>query len=155
MTLPENEPTDQRLVSELPSYIRENRAALNDIEGLENTVGATDINVAPGTISLVVGTDLGDYGYESITMAAVNAAILESITNGTHGQVKVIVFGDDDIDLVDSNSQINGTFYLNQLPAGEEFDLRTSDVIALMNIGGSPGIDDGYWKELYRTISVK
>ena len=155
MTLADNEPTDQTLVSELPSYIRETRAAVNDIEGFESTVGFTEINVPLGETSLVVGDELGDYGYESIRMTAVGPAVLETITNGTDGQVKVIVFQDTDIDLLDSDAQSGGTFYLEQLPSGQELNPQIGDVIALMNIGGSPGIDDGYWKELYRTISVK
>ena len=155
MTLADNEPTDQRLVSELPSYIRETRAALNDIEGLENTVGQTDLNIQPGTTTLAIGDDLGDYGYETVTISGVGASILETITNGTHGQIKVIIFEDDGVDLTDDASMADGTFHLEQLPVGEDFGAQEGDIIALMNIGGSPGVDNGYWKELYRTLSVK
>ena len=155
MTLADNEPTDQRLVSELPSYIRETRAALNDIEGLENTVGQTDLNVESGTTFLAVGDELGDYGYESIIMTGLGASTLSSITGGTHGQVKVITFQNADVSLTDSDSKSAGTFYLDQLPVGEDFNPEVDDVIALMNVDGSPGVDNGYWKELYRTLSVK
>ena len=155
MTLAENEPTDQRLVSELPSYMRETRAAVNNIEGLESTVGSTEISIQPGSTTLVVGTDLGDYGYESISMVGLGVSVLETITNGSHGQVKVIIFQDGDVSMTDDNAQADGTFYLNQSPAGEDFEPEANDVIAIMNIGGTPGVNNGYWKELYRTLSVK
>jgi len=155
MTLPANEPTDQTLVSELPAYIRENRAAINNMEGLENTVGYSDVNVQPGTTILTVGTELGDYGYESITMTGLGVSELEAFADGSPGQVKVITFQDADVELVDSDSKINGTFYLDQVPSGQKFEPQVDDTIALMNVGGLPGVTHGYWKELYRTLSVK
>ena len=54
MTLNVNEPSDQALVSELPGYIREDRAAINAVSGSGN-VGNTELEVTAGATSLTVG----------------------------------------------------------------------------------------------------
>ncbi|MHA1289114.1 MAG: hypothetical protein ACTSPB_17130 [Candidatus Thorarchaeota archaeon] len=154
MTLAANEPTDQRQVSELPAYIRENRVAINAISGAGN-VGVTDLTLAAGSTSLVVGTDVGAYGYETVKVTGTGAATLTKITGGTEGQVKVFVFQDALVKLTDGNVKSGGEFYLNQLPAGSNFEPQQDDIIALVNIGGDGGTTYGYWKELYRTISLK
>ena len=48
-----------------------------------------------------------------------------------------------------------GLFYLNQLPAGGDFNPQQDDVIAFANIDGDGGSTNGYWKEIYRNISLK
>ena len=154
MTLDTNEPTDQRLMSELPTYIREDRVAINAISGGGN-VGVTELDVALAATTLAVGVDLGTYGYEIVICTGLGAATLASISGGTEGQVKVFVFQDSNVDLTDSASKAGGTFYLNHLPAGSDYQPDQDDVLALVNVGGDGGATPGYWKELYRTASVK
>lgn len=154
MTLNVNEPTDQILVSELPGFIRQDRAAINAVSGGSN-VGFTALTVAPGTVNLSVGTDLGVYGFEVVKVTGAGAATLTAILGGTEGQVKVFIFQDGAVHLIDGPKS-NGQFYLNRLPALSDFEPEIDDVLALVNIGGDGGVTtDGYWKELYRSISVK
>lgn len=154
MTLNVNEPTDQRMVSELPSYIREDRIAINSIVGSGN-VGFTDLTIAGGATSLVVGTDLEDFGLEIVTVTGAGVADIATIIGGTEGQMKVFIFQDANIDIVDGNAKANGVFYLNHLPAGSDFDAQQDDVLAVVNIGGDGASVYGYWKEVFRQISVK
>jgi len=153
MTLNVNEPADTELVSALPSYIREDRAAINSISGGGN-VGFTDLEIAGGTTSLTVGSDLGIYGFEVIKATGLAAISLVSILGGIEGQVKVFIFQDANISLTDGPKS-DGKFYLNHLPALSDYDASQSDVLALVNIGGDGATNHGYWKELYRTIAVK
>jgi hypothetical protein len=152
MTLNVNEPTDQVLVSELPGYIRDDRAAINAISGGGN-VGVTDLSIVGGTTSLTVGTDLGSYGYEVVKVTGLAAIVLATILGGTEGQVKVFVFQDGNVSLTDGVASA-GKFYLNHLPTLSAFVSSANAVLALVNIGGT-GVLPGYWKELYRTIPVK
>lgn len=154
MTLNANEPTDQRLVSEIAEYIRETRSAVNSL-GSGSSVGNTDLTVAAATTSLSIPNDLGIYGYEVIKVTGSGVATLETILGGTEGQVKVFIFQDTNVRIEDGNIKSGGVFYLNQLPAGSNFEPQQDDVIAVVNIGGDGGSDYGYWKELYRTLSLK
>lgn len=153
MTLNVNEPTDQVLVSDLPSYIREDRAAINAVSGSGN-VGVTDLSVAGGTTSLTVGSDLGSYGFEIVKITGFAAIVLATILGGSEGQVKVFVFQDGNISITDGVAS-DGKFYLNHLPALSDFVSAANAVLALVNIGGNGSTNHGYWKELYRTIPVK
>lgn len=153
MTLNINEPTDQRMVSELPGFIRANRIAINAVSGSGN-VGVTDLTIGPGVTSLTVGTQLGLYGFEIVRVTGGAVNVLATILGGTQGQVKVLVFQDGNISLTDDVSKAGGTFYLNHLPAGTDFEPEQDDVLALVNMEGN-GVLPGYWLELYRTISVK
>ena len=154
MTLSTNEPNDQREVSELASYIRENRVAINNLSGGGN-VGNTVLSVAGGTMSLTVGIDLGLFGFETVKINGLGISTLSAILGGIEGQVKVFVFQDTNVRLTDSILKANGTFYLNQLPIGSNFNPQQDDVIAFVNISGDGGSIGGYWKELYRTLSLK
>lgn len=155
MTLNANEPADQRLVSELASYIREARAAINNISGSGN-VGVSTVAVAAGAISLSIGTELSSDSIEVVIMSGVGAATLATILGGTQGQIKLIIFQDSNVDLADGNDKSGGKFYLNHLPAASNFGPQQDDVIALVNVAGDAGATtNGYWKELFRTLSVK
>ena len=153
MTLDTTKPTDQVLNSELPSYIRENRVAINAVSGSGN-VGSTDLTVSAGTTQLVVGTDLGSYGYEIVKITGSGAATITKILGGTEGMVKVFIFQDSNIDFTDGVKS-DGKLYLNQLPALSDYSPSQDDVIALVNIGGDGASNYGYWKELYRLDAVK
>jgi len=153
MTLNVNEPTDQRMVSELASYIRETRTAINAIAGSGN-VGVTNLDVVAGATSLSVGTELDDFGVEVVIVTGLGLATLASILGGTDGQIKIFIFQDANISLTDG-TKASGNFYLNHLPALSNFDPEQDDIIALVNIGGDGASVYGYWKELFRTLSVK
>lgn len=155
MTLNALEPTDQRMVSELAAYIREARSAINSISSLTGAIGITTLEVAAGSISLSVGTDLASYGLEIVIISGTGLSDIETILGGSDGQIKIFVFQDTNIDLVDGNVKTGGAFFLNHLPAASEFNAQIDDVIALVNVGGDGGSTYGYWKELFRTLSVK
>lgn len=153
MTLDVNAPNDQALVSELPSYIREDRVAINAVSGSGN-VGVTNLEVAAGSTSITVGSDLGSYGLEIVIISAAGAVTLDSILGGTDGQVKIFIFQDALIDLTDG-PKADGQFYLNHLPALSDYSPAQDAVLALCNVGGDGATDHGYWKELFRTTPVK
>ena len=153
MTLDASKPTDQVTVAELPTYIREDRAAINAVSGAGN-VGVTNLIVAAGTTSLVVGTDLGVYGLEIVIITGAAAIVLATIIGGTEGQIKIFIFQDANIDMIDG-VKADGKFYLNQLPALSNYTPQQDDVLAISNVGGDGASVHGYWKELFRTASIK
>jgi hypothetical protein len=154
MTLDATKPTDQSLVSELAGYIREARAAMNVLTALVSDFSATELSLSVGTTSLVIGTDLADVGFEIIFIDSVGASAISTITGGTAGQVKLFIFQDNVIDFVDGTKSA-GHLYLNHLPALTNFAAAQDDIIMLVNIGGDGSTDNGYWKEVLRTISLK
>ena len=154
MTLNVNEPTDQRQVNELPAYIRANRVGINSVSGSGN-VGITDLTIAAGVTSLTVGTDLGSYGLEVVKVTGTGIADLVSILGGSEGMIKILIFQDTNVDLHDSITKANGTFYLNQLPVAGEFAPDQDDVITLVNIDGDGAAVYGYWLEIARQVSVR
>lgn len=147
-----NKPEDQVLVSQLPAYIRENRAAINAVTSGAG-FGVTNLNVPPGTISLTVGVDLLAVGHEIVIVTG-GVAVLQTIIGGTEGQIKTFIFQNSTVDLLDG-VKADGKFYLNHLPALSNFEPEPDDVLTLVNIEGDGAAVYGYWKELYRTISVK
>ena len=153
MTLNVNEPIDQRAASELPGYIRENRVEINTLAA-GGAVAQTNLTVSAGMVSLAIGTELSAVGLETIFVTGSGVAALATILGGTDGQIKVFIFNDANVDLVDGVKS-GGAFYLNHLPALSNFAPQQGDVIALRNIGGDGASVYGYWKELYRTIAVK
>lgn len=154
MTLDQTKPADREEVSDLPSYIREDRAAINAIVG-SNSFGYTALSVAAGVTSLTIGTELGAYDIEVVNITGLGAATLETILGGTAGQIKKLIFQNALTKLEDGNAKANGVFYLNQLPAGSNFEPQQDDVLTLVNIGGDGGSTYGYWLEIDRKISVK
>ena len=146
-------PTDTEQVSALPAYIREVRAAVNSISGSGN-VGVTNLAIPPGATSLTVGTDIGRDGYEAVIVSAAVAVNISNIYGGTNGQIKVFVFTDNNVGIVDGLA-LGGALYLNQLPALSTFNAQTNDVLVLMNIGGDGATNHGYWKEIQRQLAVK
>jgi len=153
MTLLASEPADSRMISEIAAYIRETRVAVNAISGSGN-VGTTTLLVGAGAVSLTVGTELGAYGLEVINVTGAGVATLATILGGTDGMVKIFVFGDANVRFTDG-PKLTGQFYLNHLPALTDFLPQIDDVLALVNVGGDGATVYGYWKELYRTISLK
>jgi hypothetical protein len=148
-----NKPTDQEIVSAIPSFIREDRAAINAASAGAG-FGSTSLNVAGGATFLSVGVDLLAVGYEVIFVVGFGVSTLISIHGGTEGQIKTFVFQDSNVKLTDGVKS-NGKFYLNQLPALGDFEPQQDDIITVVNKGGDGASVYGYWKELYRCISIK
>lgn len=147
-----SKPTDVELVSALPAYIREIKSFLTAL--VTGGAGVTSITSPAGTTSLSVGTELGMNGYEVILMKANVPINLISIIGGTQGQVKVFIFLDNNVSVVDGQA-LNGNFYLNQLPLYTSFNTQAGDVLTVVNIGGDGSGIQGYWREISRQVSLK
>jgi hypothetical protein len=117
-------------------------------------VGVTALNIAAGTVSLTVGTDIGIFGLELIPMTADAGVSIANIVGGTEGQIKFFVALDNNVSIVDG-LKANGAIYLNQLPALSSFAMQDGDVLALTNIDGDGATVQGYWRELYRSVALK
>lgn len=153
MSLDVSEPNDERLVSEIPSYVRQDRVAINALVSGAG-FGTTALDITGGTTSLTVGVDLLAVGHEVVVVAGAGVATLETIVGGTNGQIKTFIFQDSNVDLKDG-VKADGKFYLNHLPALSDFAPDIDDVLELINVGGDGAAVYGYWKESYRTISIK
>ena len=147
-------PTDVELVSALPAYMRESRAAINALSS-GSGIGVTELTIAAGAIALTVGTDVGLFGFEVVIVDADGAANIAKILGGTQGQTKKFIFQDSLVGIVDGAAG-SGNIYLNSLPALATFAAQTNDVLELVNIGGDGGVTThGYWKEVSRQIALK
>ena len=147
-------PTDVELLSALPAYMRETRAAVNALSA-GSGVGVTALTIAAGAIALTVGTDVGTFGYEVLITGAGGAANIAKILGGVQGQTKKFIFQDNNVGIVDGVA-LDGKIYLNQLPALSTFAAKTNDILELVNIGGDGGVTThGYWKETARQIALK
>jgi len=154
MSLDTNLPSDRTLISELPSYIRANRIAINSIDDLADSITITTLTLSVGTTILTVGTDLALHKIESIIISGIGASIIEHIAKGTNGQIKIFISQDNDISFKDGVKS-DGKLYLNQLPALTNFNLGENTIIGLINIGGDGSTEYGYWKEIWRQGAVK
>lgn len=154
MTLDANQPTDQVLVSELPSYIRADRAEINSITAAASDYTTTNLTLSAGTSTLVIGTDLNAISIETIFLTGLGASVLAQIQGGTDGQIKIFIMQNNNISFLDGPKLI-GQLYLNQLPALSTYAAQQDDVLALINVGGDGVTNYGYWKELFRQTSVK
>ena len=152
MSLNINEPSDQRTVSELPGYIRAIHQALNALE-LTSNITVTDLYVSTGVTALVIGVELSTAVIEVILIDSLSSDLVQ-IRGGTEGQVKIFIFQGNNISFTDGVKS-DGRLYLNQLPVGSIFNAQQDDVIALVNIGGDGSAEYGYWKEVWRQLSVK
>ena len=147
-------PTDQEQVSAIASYIREARAAINALSS-GSGVGVTSLTIAAGAVALTVGTDLGLFGSEVVIVDADGAANIANIYGGTQGQIKKLIFQDNNVGIVDGLA-VGGALYLNQLPALSTFAAQANDVLELVNVGGDGGVTThGYWKETGRISALK
>lgn len=156
MTLDANEPTDQRPVRELPYYIRQNRVDINANTGAGASISESDVNVAAGATSLVISTNLSIVKIETVRITGIGAAPIAAITGGTDGQIKIFIFGDTNVTFTDGPKLPDlGSLYLNQLPLLSTFSPVIDDVLVLANVGGDGAATQGYWKELWRQLSVK
>lgn len=142
----ETKPSDAVAVSQLPAFIRANRAEMNDL--------ITTLVMATGTTTLVVGTSVQDIDIEVILLTAGGACTLATMTGGRTGQIKIFVIGDANVKFTDGITRTLGRFWLNQT-AGTDFTAAVDDILAVVNVGGDGDSTPGYWKELWRTIDTK
>lgn len=154
MTLNVNEPTDQELNARWPYWIRTLAAAINSIEAQDADVTITTLSVSAGDNALTIGIDLTNIPIEFVFISGIGAAEIEYIRGAINGQVKVFIFQDNDISFKDG-TKTDGKIYLNQLPVLSTYNAQQDDVLALINVGGDGSSDYGYWKELWRQVSVK
>jgi hypothetical protein len=154
MTLDVSKPTDQVLVGDLPTYIRQDRVEINSVVS-SDMMAQTDLTVTVGTTSLTVGTDLSVAGYETSLVTGTGISTLETILGGSDGQIKVFMFLDSNVRMLDGDAKELGKLYLNQMPAGGTFTPQQDDIIAFRNYGGDGASVYGWWKEYFRTISIK
>ena len=154
MTLNVLEPTDQRPVADLPSYIREGRVEINAVAVNSNSITSSIVAVAVGATSLDIDTNLSDLKIETVILSGAGVANISTITGGTAGQIKIFVFQDSNVSFTDG-VKANGGLYMNNIPALSTFNFSIDDVLALVNIGGDGSGAHGYWKELWRQLSVK
>lgn len=155
MTLNANEPTDQRMVSELPYYIRQLTVAFNT----HLTTGgadyaATELAIPANTEVLNVNEELSDIWIESVLITSSGASTIDAIRYGRTGQIKMFIAINDEVTFQDG-TQEEGRIYLNQTPALSTFSMQTNDILTLMNIDGDGETEHGYWKELWRVCAVK
>jgi hypothetical protein len=156
MTLDATKPTDQEIVAQLPYYIRQHATAIN---ALASPIGIAEIStntliISAGTTTLDIDSDLSTVNMELVFLSSLGLSTIARITGGTSGQIKIFIFESNNITFNDGPKTI-GQLYLNQLPAFSSFSAQIDDVIALMNVGGNGTTNDGYWKELWRQLSVK
>jgi hypothetical protein len=155
MTLNANEPTDQRMVSELPYYIRRITAALNaHLTTAGNDYTITELAIVPDTTTLYIDQDLTDIWIESVLITSGGPSTIENILYGRTGQIKMFMAANDEVSFRDG-VQSGGQIYLNQTPLLSVFSMQTNDILTLMNIDGDGQSEPGYWTELWRVCAVK
>ena len=154
MTLDATKPTDQELVSVLPYWIRNTRSAVNSLITGITEITTTDLTISAGDTALVIGTDLTAIAMEIVLLSGLGAATIDQIRGGTEGQLKIFIFQGNNVSFKDGPKS-NGQLYLNQLPVLSTFNAQQDDVIALINIDGDGSSNYGYWKEVWRQVSVK
>lgn len=156
MTIDVTKPEDSVLNSELPAYIRANRAEMNTISVTgTGAVGAVTLDLA-GAVILTIGVELSLEGLETIVLTNSGMSDLTTILNGLQGQIKVFVCRDTNTGFQDNTTRLNGTLDLNQAPAnGIYTPVADGDVLTLVNIGGDGGLTThGYWREVDRAANV-
>jgi hypothetical protein len=153
MTLSVTQPTDQELNARWPYWIRTLAAAINAIVLDPASVTTNNLTIAAGDIALVIGVDLSTTRIEIIFISSIGEAEIEYLRMGLDGQIKVFIAQDDEVSFLDGVKS-DGHIYLNQ-PALTALNMEQDDVLALVNVGGDGDATYGYWKELWRDLSVK
>jgi len=113
-----------------------------------NSYAAATLGV--GDTELVGGVDVTDDPINQIVyLTAAAAETLEEISNCTAGAVLHIIAGDNNISITRG-----AKMEIRQPAADPTINLSTGDVITIMNIGGAPGVSDGVWHEISRSLVV-
>ena len=160
MSLDASKPSDTgNVVADLAGHQRETRTAVNALESSIAGLGAvsthTDLVLSTGTTEINIPDNLSAIPSETINISGDGASSVASMTGGSAGQVKIFIFDDTDVDFDNSATKANGTFFLNQPIVSASFGPAQYDILALVNIGGDGVSDNGYWQELYRSVSAR
>lgn len=149
VTISEVSPPDNEIVSKWPEYIRKVAQELDNILTAIAGLAITDVELNNTQTLLEVGNHLADVSFEMVFLNIDSgAADINQITEGRHGQVKVMLARSEDITF--SN---DGNIILNQTDA--ELDLEVGDMITLVNVDGDQDTGaDGEWRELARALSA-
>jgi len=149
VTISEVSPPDNEIVSKWPEYIRKVAQELDNILTAIAGLAITDVELNNTQTLLEVGNHLADVSFEMVFLNIDSgAADINQITEGRHGQVKVMLARSEDITF--SN---DGNIILNQTDA--ELDLEVGDTITLVNVDGDQDTGaDGEWRELARALSA-
>lgn len=153
MTLSVTQPTDQELNARWPYWIRTLAAAVNAIELDPASVTITTLAIAAGDTALVIGVDLSTTRIEIVLISSVGEVEVAYLRGGIAGQIKIFIAQDDEVSFLDGVKS-DGEVYLNQ-PALTALNMEQDDVLAIVNVGGDGSTSHGYWKELWRNLSVK
>jgi hypothetical protein len=154
MSLDALKPTDQETVDQLPYWIRETRDYANAISVLSSNVVTTVLTMAAGTTTLIIPTNLSLAQIDIVKLDSLGLCALSQIRGGTQGQIKLIIAQNNNISFVDGD-KTNGHLYLNQMPALSTYNMQAGDVLAIINMEGNGGANNGYWLELFRKLAVK
>ena len=151
MTVDASKPLDTEFGSNIPAYLRETRAQANAAELIAGGAGLpvqSDVDLTPGQTTLVVGTHVSEAALDIVHLDAAAAEIVQLITHGTGGQVKVIVAEGNNVTI--RHDGVNIT-----LNGNDNLPMQTNDVLVLVNIGGAgDGVTNGNWVETSRVIRV-
>jgi len=149
VTISETSPPDNEIVSKWPEYIRKVAQELDNILTAIAGLAITDVELNNTQTLLEVGNHLADVSFEMVFLNIDSgAADINQITEGRHGQVKVMLARSEDITF-----SSDGNIILNQTDA--ELDLEVGDMITLVNVDGDQDTGaDGEWRELARALSA-
>jgi hypothetical protein len=118
--------------------------------GGSGTNSYTLATLGVGDTELIGGTDVtGEPLTQIVAITAGVAETLLTITNCTAGAILHLIAGDDNVSITRSASM-----EIRQPAADPTINLLTGDSITIMNIGGSPGVSDGVWYEVSRSLVV-
>lgn len=146
MTINASVPVGTDLVSSLDSYIRDDRAQINELWTAVVAANATETAhvMGAGEFALVIGTDLDDVILELVDLTAAVAVDLMQITEGSGGMIKVIRAGDGNVTVKHNASYIS-------LVGSADLTMTAGDILVLVNSGGDPDTSvNGVWYEVVR-----
>ncbi len=125
-------PDDDSLVSDLPSYIRETRAALN-LTGLMSTysVEVTALDPNPELVG----------GLSVVNISAPSVRNVSTLTGGTAGDIVIFYAANSNITFIDAIGNIS----LTGDPAANDLPMTVGDMLVLVYLGVE-------WKEIHRTL---
>ena len=123
---------------------------ISSTAGGDGTNSYTTAVLGVGDTELVGGVDVSDEPITQIVyLTSVGAETLLTITNCTAGAIFHIIAGNDNVSVTR-----NAEMEIRQPAADATINLLTGDILTIMNIGGAPGVSDGVWHEISRSLVV-
>ena len=115
--------------------------------GTNSYIAAT---LGVGDTELVGGVDVSDDPITQIVyLTSAAAETLLTISNCTAGAIFHIIAGNDNVSVTRG-----ATMEIRQPAADPTINLLTGDILTITNIGGAPGVSDGVWHEVSRSLVV-